>query len=82
MALRRIHDKPLSEPMLTRFTDACIYAALGRDELKIASPKDYHIDDFSLNTSTKHYDGHVDHISDNLSQKDTVLNSLKSTETW
>ena len=31
MAWRRIGDKPLSEPMLTRFTDA--YAALGRDEL-------------------------------------------------
>ena len=31
MAWRRTSDKPLSEPMLTRFTDA--YAALGGDEL-------------------------------------------------
>ena len=30
MAWRRIGDKPLSEPMLTQFTD--IYAALGGDE--------------------------------------------------
>ena len=33
MAWRRIGDKPLSEPMLIRFTD-CIYAALGGDELE------------------------------------------------
>ena len=32
MALRRIGDKPLSEPMLTHFTDA-LYAKLWRDEL-------------------------------------------------
>ena len=32
MAWRRIADKPLSEPILTQFTDACIYAALGEDK--------------------------------------------------
>ena len=32
MAWRRIGDKPLSEPMLTRFTDAYIDASQGRDE--------------------------------------------------
>ena len=32
MALRQIGDKPLSEPMLTRFTDA-LYAELRGDEL-------------------------------------------------
>ena len=32
MAWCQIDDKPLSEPMLTRFTDH-IYAALGGDEL-------------------------------------------------
>ena len=31
MAWRQIGDKPLSEPMMTQFTD--IYAALGGDEL-------------------------------------------------
>ena len=31
MAWRRIGDKPLSEPMLTQFTDT--YVALGGDEL-------------------------------------------------
>ena len=36
MAWRRIGDKPLSEPMLTRLTD--IYAALGVDELKYYVP--------------------------------------------
>ena len=33
IAWRRIGDKPLSEPMLTRFTDAYIYAAPGEDGL-------------------------------------------------
>ena len=33
MAWRRIGDKPLSEPMLTRFTHWRIYAALGGDGL-------------------------------------------------
>ena len=33
MAWRQIGDKPLSKPMLTRFTDACIYTALGGDEI-------------------------------------------------
>ena len=47
MAWRRIDDKPLSEPMLTQFTDA--YAAPGGDELSyivmkqvIVIPGKYH----------------------------------------
>ena len=34
MAWRRTSDKPLSEPMRAEFTDACIYASIGLDELK------------------------------------------------
>ena len=34
MAWRRIGDKPLSEPMLTRFTDGYINAALGEMSYK------------------------------------------------
>ena len=33
MAWHQIGNKPLSEPLLTRFTDTYIYAALGGDEL-------------------------------------------------
>ena len=38
MARRRIGNKPISEPMLTRFTDAYI-AALRTDELKLSNNK-------------------------------------------
>ena len=38
MAWRRIGDKPLFEPMLTQFTDVCIYVTLRGDELIIINP--------------------------------------------
>ena len=54
MAWRRIGDKPLSKPVLTRYTDA--YAALGGDELNgSASDSLPWSNAFALNETLKMY---------------------------